>query len=205
MYTKKKLKRKAIIMATPTATSLLLKKQLCLNLSNLKIKKITSKEIKNEANNLGMKVSIANRAWTNFVQTGHPDLRCLKNLTKTMSSTKKLYASNMNKKYFANTKRIPLTQKQASEIMRDYLLTNSKAVDIIRKYGIHPNQFYSLIKELNIFGTLLGKRVLDPKKYLKLNLKKVVKYNKKPHLFEDIDELKAANYNRVLVVLDKYL
>lgn len=181
------------------------KKKLCISLSEKDVKHISDKEIKEEGARLGLSASTAKRAWTNFVQTGHPDLRSLKDLRKTKTEKEKEYLKLKAKSYYTGCKRLTLTTKTAKKILRDYIFSDATAVSCIQKNKMDATQFYGLIKELNIHGTVLGSKVLDPKKYLKTNLKKVIKYYKKPHLFEDHDPLKIANYNRILVVLEKYL
>ena len=64
------------------------KKKLCI-LSEKDVKHISDKEIKEEGARLGLSASTAKRAWTNFVQTGHPDLRSLKDLRKRRRKKKK--------------------------------------------------------------------------------------------------------------------
>jgi len=181
------------------------KNLLCYNLSNLTLKKITTENVRTEANKLQLDFSIAKRAWKNFQETGHADLKLLKNGEAAAEPEKKKNMRAHSALYYAETKVLSLDYATASKIVRDYIFTNLKGIEVIRKYGINPHQFYNLIKELNIKGTLLGKKVLDPRQYLKVNLKKVIRFHKKPHLFKTMDLLKQATYKRVLIVLDSYL
>ena len=54
---------------------------------------------------------------------------------------------------------------------------------MFKKHRLSQVQFYEFIHELNVAGSVLGKRVLDPKKYAKVDVKEVIRFAKKPHLF----------------------
>lgn len=179
--------------------------ELCVNLSKLDIKKITKKEITKAANDLNLKTDTAILAWKNFVETGHPDLKS-KNLDHlVLSKSKKANLILRMNNYRKDRKVLLLTPEQAKKLLKEYIFSKETVISFTKKYNMDLNQFYDIIKELNIKGTVLGSKVLDPKKYLKTNIKKIIKYNKKPYLFANMNIIKKANYDRVLIVLNKYL
>jgi DNA-binding transcriptional regulator YhcF (GntR family) len=186
------------------ANNLVLKQQGVINLVDLKVKKVTPIMIRTEAKSLGLTFETLNRAWTNFVQFGVVDLRT-KDGRKFLNHKQKQQVNTNNKKYFKGLKVQSLTQQQKANMVREYTFTNIKAVDLFRKYSMSPTQFYEIIRKLNVAGTVDGKGILNPKKYAKLDIKEVIRYSKKPHLFRKSDLLHKKHLQRVIDILDKYL
>jgi hypothetical protein len=184
------------------ANNLVLKQQGVINLVDLKVKKVAPIIIRTEAKSLGLTFESLNRAWTNFVQFGQIDLR-----TKDGRSAKNSYDVQKvyNDRYFKGLTKRALTVVEAVAIVREYTFTNAKATDLARKHLISIGQFYDLITELNVAGTVAGKMILNSSKYAKVNIKEVIRYSKKPHLFKKANLLHVKQLQRVLVVLDKYL
>lgn len=185
-----------------TKTYLALKEQGVVNIVDRKVKKVDDQVIRDEAKSIGLTFNILKRAWLNFAQFGAVDLR-----TKTGKSAKNTYAvqSTYNKKYFSGLSRKLLSADQAKVILKEYIFTQIKVVELLNKYELSKDQFYEIVRELNVSGTVLGSSVLNPKKYAKVDIKKVIRYSKKPHLFKGESLLVNKQYQRVLVVLDKYL
>jgi hypothetical protein len=182
--------------------NIILKQQGVINLVDLKVKKVTPAMIRTEAKSLGLSFQVLNKAWNNFVEFEVVDLRTKDGKSAKINSTvQQLY----NKNYFKGLKRQNLTVQQSCNVLREYIFTGIKAVDLLKKYSLDKDQFYGLVHELNVSGSILGKRVLDPKKYAKTNVKEVIRFVKKPHLFKTTGLLHRAHLQRVVTVLDKYL
>jgi hypothetical protein len=179
-----------------------LKEQGVINLVDLRSKKVTSAMIRSEAKNQGLTFQVLERAWINFTQFGVVDLR-----TKDGKSAVNApeVQKSYNAKYFAGLTRRELSVEESSAIVREYTFTNIKAIDLARKHSITLTQFYELINELNVAGTIASKTVLNPRKYAKINIKEVIRFSKKPHLFKSVNLLHKKQLQRVLTVLDKYL
>ena len=182
--------------------NLALKEKGVVNLVDLKTKKVTDDMIKKEAKALGLTFETLKRAWSNFVKFGNVDLRTKSGKAAVNApQVQKSY----NQKYFSGLKRRALTKEESLAIIREYTFTNAKATDLVRKYSISINQFYELIEELNVAGTVGGKMILNSRKYAKVDVKEVIRFSKKPHLFQNTNLLHKKQLQRVLVVLDKYL
>jgi hypothetical protein len=176
----------------------------CYNLATSGVKKITPKMIATEAVKQGLSFGQMDRAWKNYVQFDRVDLRT-KDTSKAMTQEQKDQMKKYNGLYFEGLKVQQLTDEQASNILKEYIFTGIKAVKILDKYKMDKNQFYNIIKELNVSGKVGEKQVLNPAKYSKTNLKEVIRYSKKPHLFKNKSKLELAKLERVRTVLAKYL
>jgi len=180
------------------------KEEGCLNLAIANVKKVDTTMIRNEAESQGVSYFVMRNAWQNYMEFGQPDLRDKgKNtITPPEKLQKILNWQKENRPYFPAR---DLTSKQAGKILKDYVFTNKSSYEVMTKHKISSDQFYSLIRELNVSGTVLGRKVLDPKQYAKIDIKKVIKFHKKPHLFNNESVLEIGRFQRVLVVLKKYL
>jgi len=182
------------------------KEQGVINLVNLKTKKITKGMIHKEAELLGISFHVLNLALDNFLKFGKVDLRRKNGKSKTtaaaLAKQLQLQRGYLPQGVVANKN---ITQNTVCNILRDYFFQNVPAVSLFKKYSITPKQLYSYIRELNVSGTVLGKKVLDPKKYAKVDVKLCRKYLQKPHLFEDKDLLFKKQLERINTILDKYL
>jgi hypothetical protein len=179
-----------------------LKEQGVINLVDLGSKKVTTAMIRSEAKNQGLKFEVLERAWVNFTQFGVVDLRTKDGKAAVNApEVQKSY----NAKYFSGLTRRDLTVEESTAIVREYTFTSIKATDLVRKHLISLVQFYELIQELNVAGSIAGKMILNPRKYAKINIKEVIRFSKKPHLFKSVNLLHKKQLQRVLTVLDKYL
>jgi len=188
-----------------STTVLSRKEQGCFNLAISGVKKITPNMIATEAIKQELSFNQMNRAWKNYVQFDRVDLRTTKNMTKTLTEEQKVQMRKYNGLYFEGLKVQQITDEQAANILKEYIFTSIKAIRILDKYKMDKNQFYNIIKELNVSGKIGNKQVLNPTKYSKTNLKEVIRYSKKPHLFENKSKLEVAKLERVKTVLEKYL
>lgn len=177
----------------------------CEYLVNLNAKKINKTHIVAAAKKVGLSVSTMERAWTNFVQTGG------KFVDKDVKQSRGDYNPQGTYKIpCVITKQRAITAKEAAEIILRYMNErNTKASMLCNEYKITKIQFYDLINELNVTGTLLGTKILDHKKYAKVKILDAIWLYKLPETRRgSIKALTATErlaYQRVGDVLVHYL
>lgn len=175
----------------------------CEKLVSLNKKKITPFDIAKVAKDLPISEKSLERAWQTFQETGgrQVDYRC-----STGSGTIKMVPTiHSNCK-----KRKSITAAEAGSIIIEYMKDSKiNSRELSNKHKISLNQFYEWIKELNVSGTLLGKKVLDPKKYAKLNVLDVIWFKKRPSTkrksISNLSLLEKHALTRVANVLENYL
>lgn len=173
----------------------------CEYLANLKVKKITDNQIKDASEMYNISEKKLKSAWNNFVETGG------KSVDLRVSSGKGTI--RMKSTVRPNTVKRIVSVEEAGSIILDYMTGPLNSREISNKYNISLFQFYGWIKELNTSGRILGKKVLDPLKYAKLEVKDVIWLYKKPNTKrKTITTLTYAEkqaYKRVATVLLNYL
>lgn len=198
----KELNRNQMATTNSRRTIYAKKVQACMMLSNMNKKKITSQDIRvaSKVFNIGT-WSVAN-AWRTFQESGG---KFIDYRVRTEAGSFEAKPSVVCK-----CKSRDVSFKEAGSIIVEYMTDreiNSRELCI--KHNISVPQFYSWIRELDVSGTLLGRRVLDPKKYAKLIVKDVIWFKKRPDTQrKSIMTLSAgeiAAYKRVATVLEKYL
>jgi len=182
------------------------KEELCLRISQYDKDRITKKDIIFEAFRIGLKKEPALLAWENFIQTSQPDRRALKQgkIGNFISDIKKYQRKDVP------TKQSFKTKKEIAEILLTYMQNTSlNSRDIAKKFNITLRQFYSWVKELNLSGTILGKRILNPLKYHKCEVKDVIWLKRFPETkrsrISNLNILELSFYKRTGNVLEKYL
>lgn len=173
----------------------------CNKLIGMKKKKISKEDIENAAKEVGLSYSAMAIAWNNFQQSGgkYVDRR---NTTGSGSIkiTPKTICNNWSR---------AVSPETAGDILREYMMTNISSRAICNKHNISVTQFYSWISELNISGTILGKKVLNPKKYAKIEVKDVIWMRKNPKTTRksivNLTECEKMAYERVADILMMYL
>lgn len=203
-----------------TNTKRLKQKTLAVNeLASSTSKKITNLMIKNTAKKYGLTKDSLKTAFTNFMNFGKVDLRYAGKRRK----SKLNFVSPTKLPYYPWKK---ITSKEAGNLLHEYIFSwGDTAKEFSRKYQLNLMQLYSWIKELTISGKLLGRKVLDPRKYMKIDVKNVIvleKYSKKAYCktMSKLDNVHRKGWRkavakmskeeilihrRVAVVLDKYL
>ena len=177
----------------------------CAKLASLQKKKITSDDILVASRQVGLtKESLAN-AWRTYQESGgnFVDYR--------VKNQKYIDSEQFGKpKIIASYNTRPITAEEAGDIILDYMKTpeiNSR--ELSNKYKISVSQFYSWIHELEVSGRLLGKRVLEPSKYAKLNIKDVIWFYRNPNTertsIKNLNVYQKYAYRRVATVLLNYL
>jgi predicted Rossmann fold nucleotide-binding protein DprA/Smf involved in DNA uptake len=180
------------------------KKEGCLNLAMANVKKVTTEMIRNEAESLEIPYQVMKQAWDNYMEFGNPELRYKgKNIVTLEKQAEQISTWQKEKRPYFPVKEF--TTEKAGEMLKNYIFSGKNVCDVTNKYEISARQFYELIRELNVSGTVLGRKVLDPKQYAKIDIKEVIKFHKKPHLFNKTSVLEIGRFQRVLFVLKKYL
>lgn len=173
----------------------------CTKLVNLKKKKITKDDIQKVATEIGVSFNVMDNAWNNFQQSGG---KLVDRRSTTGSGSIK-----MTPTVTCNNRSRGVSAETAGEIIRDYMTSNLSSREICNKYKIAVRQLYGWIHELNIHGTILGFKVLDPKKYAKIEVKDVIYFRKNPDTtrksIASLTEAEKLAYNRVADILMMYL
>ena len=178
------------------------KMQGCMKLASLNKKKITDEDILVVSRQYEIsKTSLAN-GWRTFQESGgqYIDYR-----VKTGNGPKIKAVSRFTPCIIARD----VTPEEAGSIIIEYMTTDINSRALSAKYNVALYQFYNWIRELNVSGTLLGKRVLEPKKYAKLIIKDVIWFKKNPNTtrqsIKNLTVTEKAAYQRVAEVLLNYL
>ena len=167
------------------------KMKACIEMAELKKKKILKDDIKKYSKKYHLDELQLERAWKNFQETGG------KSVDRRIRTMKYIGAEQ-----FATKK---ISQKKA---IID-ITTTIKFTEICEKYSIAPSQLSDWIHELNVRGTFLGQTVLNPKKYAKIEVKDVIWYNKYPNTkkqsISKLTEGEKAAHKRVAQILIDYI
>jgi transposase-like protein len=172
----------------------------CIELASMDVKKIEKTQIQEAATKHGLSVASLERAWKNLTEYGKVSFKSEETVT---TQEQRDYLKQKNQEYFAGLTARAVTSKAAGKIIKEYIFTNIKAVELFRKHNISPNQFYGWLRELDVKGTLLGRRVLDPTQYDKNHIKQVIKLRRKGYV--EVDPQRAIQFTRVITVLKYYL
>lgn len=179
------------------------KQEGCLELASKKQKKITRSDIIKVAENLGLSENVMRRAWRNLEQYGTTDLRRTQNGTKSLTDDQKKKTLLNNARYFKGLTKRNLYAKTARKIVREYVFTDIKAVELFKKHKITPHQFYNWLRELDVKGTIMGQKILDPTQYDKNHIKDIIKMRRRGYV--EVNPERAIQYTRVITVLEFYL
>lgn len=177
------------------------KVEICKYLSGLNAKKVTDSHIISAAEKFDVPVATARRAWKTFQETGGiVDKRGVKKNNTPFCE---------RKTFPIYTKMRTVLPKDAASAILEYMTTKKKSVEICNEYKVVPHQFYEWINEIQVKGTLLGKPVLNHKKYAKIEVLDAIRIVKFPNTCKksitELNDLERAAYERVGTVLQKYL
>lgn len=181
------------------------KMQGCMILAAMNKKKITDEDIKVTSRQFEIPKRSLENGWKTFQESGgkYVDYRVKS-------------GRNVNTTQFGKPKTKPcsifnenITAKEAADILVEYMTTSITSRELSVKYEVALSQFYGWIRELDTSGTLMGVRVLDPKKYAKLVIKDVIWMKKNPETnrksIQNLTVTERAAYARVAEVLLNYL
>lgn len=175
----------------------------CQKIVELRAKSVNDTHIKKVADEVGLSLPVMKRAWMNFQESGG------KYIDKTVSTHNgNLYIKPVIK--CNQTKmRYDVSPAEAGSMLIEYMTTPKTSRELANKYKITVNQFYSYIHELNVQGTIAGVKVLDPKKYAKVEVKDVIWLRKVPtttrKTIRVLSDSERMAYERVADVLMDYL
>lgn len=179
------------------------KMQGCMKLASLNKKKITSEDIKVVSRQYDVSAYSLENGWRTFQESGgkYVDYRVKTGNGARFKCVPRYKAYNKFNE--------SVTPEKAGEIILEYMTTKINSRELSVKHEIALHQFYGWIRELNVSGTLLGKRVLEPKKYAKLIIKDVIWMKKNPETSRksivNLTVTEKAAYQRVAEVLLNYL
>jgi len=161
--------------------------QACEQLASLDKKKILASDIKTVADQFGLKTSVLTRAWENTLKFGKADLRVKSGRYIGVEQ----FVKNHKTPYFPVR---VYTNEFIKKVVTEYIVDKVKHLDIVNKYGINSNQFYSWINELNVSGKIgnSSNLFLNWTKYKKEDIKLARK------------QKLNANLKRIITVFKKY-
>jgi len=167
-------------------------------------KKITDDLIASVATEVGLTFHTMKRAWYNNQTTldGRTNKR-LKDGTTVTTPKQKEQKLAWQKSYSVRGRKV--TAEEAGAIIKEIANPGKKVYEVLFVNDISLGQYYNWIKELYNSGTLLGKTILNPKKYAKVDVLKVVKYCRNPQRFANESILEKTRMQRIATVLNKYL
>lgn len=181
------------------------KMQACMELAEMNKKKITDEDIKVVSRQHGLPQASLRNGWKTFQESGGKFIDYRVKTGKYVGNSQFAKPKTTACKSY----RDDVTAAEAGSIIIEYMTTDIKSTELSAKHQISTSQFYSWIRELNTSGTLMGKRVLDPKKYAKLKITDVIYFRKNPDTNrKSITSLSATEkycYKRVAEVLLNYL
>lgn len=178
------------------------KEAMCLEIVQMGLKKVTSVDVDDAGSRHDLKPAQARRVWKNFTQTGGKlDKRFKKGSTVPTIKMKQSHSGY----YYSREVKAP----EAAKIILDYMHSNLTSREISVKYKVSVKQFYEWISELNVSGTILGVKVLNPQKYAKLSVLDAIWLKRKPKTTRK-SIARLSNSERVALVrvgqiLEKYL
>ena len=137
-------------------------------LSESGLKKIRTYHIEEAAEKFGLSKNQASLAWKNFVQFGRPDLRSKGSGGRGTPKAIKEYNKMLNSQKANPNFDLELKKK----VLKDYF--NGELIRvIINDHKVSVGQIYSAIRELNVSGSIDGKKLIaalnSGRKYLNDN------------------------------------
>jgi len=175
------------------------KEGLVLSLAEKDVAKITPELLKVEAERYEVSYRVAKAAWKNFVEFGKAELRekngKFAGRKQTNAKTLKTLPKRVNK---------DLDETTAKEMLLKYF-NGRKAINLMKKYKVTAHQFYDLVRELNVSGTVMTTPVLDPTQYAKINVKDVARLSRCADFENNLSDIELAQLKRVRTVLRKWL
>lgn len=173
----------------------------CTKLVNMKKKKIERSDIISVAQEIGISTATMENAWRVFQESGG---KRVDNRSTTGSGS-----LSFKRNFICKNKTRKVTAEEAGDIIREYMTTSIHAAEICNKHNISYYQFYTWLHELNVSGKLLGKKVLNHSKYAKIEIKDVIRLNKRPNTTKksiaNLSECERLAYKRVADILLMYL
>lgn len=185
----------------------MLKEMIVGDLASLNVKQITRQDMLDVASRYGTTVSVVQRAWKNLVELGEVDRRKTRGGREKGSAAKKLYVSKYMNEKLNSYPTQKLTPKVFRKMLKEYVNTDIKAIDLFKKHKINYQDFYRELRNFTVTGRIGNKVILDVNKYDKTDLSLVIRYIHKPDSkkLKDLSTAKRIQLARVATVLKQYL
>ena len=105
----------------------------CIELASLDVKRIERAQIQEAAEKHGLSFGSLERAWKNLTEYGKVSFKSEETVT---TQEQRDYLKQKNQEYFAGLTTRKVTKKEAGKIIKEYVFTNIKAVDLFRKHNL---------------------------------------------------------------------
>jgi hypothetical protein len=178
---------------------------LIFTLATSKIKKITNKVVNEFADTLGIDRAKARRAWKNYSQLDVQNKKFSRKFKdgKNVGKYKPSYNTWQKENLVLKNRKVYF--KTAAKVILEIKNTKAKVFEVLKKYNIGRDQYYSWLEELQISGKLLGRKIFDWTQYPKKDVKEIIRFAKHPERFIEYPLFDVAKLNRLNTVLDEYL
>lgn len=182
------------------------KEQLITAIVSLNKKKIEKEDVYTMSKKMGIPCATGMLVWNNFVQYGK--------INKRIPERKGIKASDdaiekwkNKRKKLQEIEKFKPSEETAVDMIIQYM--NGKDLfDILIENRCSIANFYNLIHELNISGTLYGRMILNPKKYAKVDVSRAIRWYRNPnssYYKKNLSEVEKLQFKRVTQVLRDYL
>lgn len=171
--------------------------------------RISKKKMKEQAEELGLHFESAEKAYLNVTDSAIPmlDRRCRRSnpeltvkLQFKQESIEKIKARNkeMYRRPFRD-----ISPAEAAKVIVDVMTSKDRVYAILEKYNLAPNQYYAMLFELEVYGTLRGKKILDYTKFNKYPVVDIIRIKKYPNgnITKNKDFIELSNLHRASSIL----
>lgn len=180
-------------------------------IESVRVSKIKMEEI---AHNLGLSTVSAEKAYLNVTNSGdtrvdrrvkymNPEYDCKATFAVYTSPNSDKYAerAKANKKKIWSIASRDITISEMAKTILDVMTTNKRLYEVLYENNINYYQYYSALFELEVYGTLMGKKIFSYNKFNKFALKELIHLYKYPNgnaiknldLVEISTRMRAAN------------
>ena len=180
-------------------------------IESVRVSKIKMEEI---ARNLGLSTVSAEKAYLNVTNSGdtrvdrrvkymNPEYDCKATFAVYTSPNSDKYAerAKANKKKINSIACRDITISEMAKTILDVMTTNKRVYEVLYENNINYYQYYSALFELEVYGTLMGKKIFSYNKFNKFALKELIHLYKYPNgkaiknldLVEISTRMRAAN------------
>ena len=184
-------------------------------MNQIKSTRISDQKMRDQAKDLGLSFEAAKKAYENVTISAVPSVdRRVKyeegcELLGSFESKKATYKKNAQDKcmkaHRGTSKKV--TASEAAKIIIDIMNSNKRVWEVLVDNGITNNAYYNWLWELEVYGTLLGRKVLDFKKFNKHPITDMIRIKKYPNgnINKNKSMLEISNLYRVSTILENKL
>ena len=184
-------------------------------MNQIKSTRISDEKMRQQAKDLGLSFEAAKKAYENVTISAVPSVdRRVKyedgyTPIATLEANKAAYAQNSRDKYMKATHGVSknVTPSEAAKIIIDVMNSDKRVWAVLVENGITYNAYYKWLWELEVYGTLLGRKVLDFKKFNKYPVVDMIRIKKYPNgsINKNKSLLEISNLYRVSTILENKL